>query len=409
MYLPEKIVTSVSTDSKQREVGYWGKQVFELSNHLGNILATITDKKLQVSLNTSSTAYFEADVQTVQDYYAFGMQMPGRKLSGGYRFGFNGKENDNEVKGEGNQQDYGMRIYDGRIGKFLSVDPSTSDYPELTPYQFASNRPIDGIDFDGLEYMKAGTSVYGLHLFKSNELYVKEDLWVKNIQIHAKVENHEKAFKITNEEKLLDPDAPKELAPYVNLKGKTPSQKRKELFRANKELKQNIRESSGDVVGGSIDFIKFGINLYWNNKDVNEMNAASESISALSKSDQLVKNAALNPTFPLKLNNDQIKTDLVNFIVDGTMPDASSVYRNIISTWGRLIYKNENAINNYKFNFNPIKTDLKEKSWFMSWGKAKTIYFSETKGNPSKDVINANELLKYPVQKPQAIIRKGKN
>jgi hypothetical protein len=286
------------------------------------------------------------------------------------------------------------------------VDPITSDYPELTPYQFASNRPIDGIDFDGLEYMKAGTSIYGLHLFKHNAVYVKEDLWVKNIQIHAKVENHEKAFKITNEEKLLDPDAPKELAPYVNLKGKTPSQKRKELFRANKELKQNMRESSGDIVGGTIDFIKFGINLYWNNKDVNEINAAAESISALSKSDQLVKNAALNQTFPLKLNNDQVKTDLVNFIVDGTMPDASSVYRNIISTWGRLIYKNENAINNNKFDFNPIRTNLKEKSWFMSWGKTKTIYFSETKGNPSKDVINANELLKSPVQKPASNYKK---
>ena len=151
MYLPEKSVTSVSTDSKQREVGYLGKQVFELSNHLGNVLATITDKKLQVSLNTTSTAYFEADVQIVQDYYAFGMQMPGRKLSGGYRYGFNGKENDNEVKGEGNQQDYGMRIYDGRIGKFLSTDPLAKKYPELSAYQFASNSPIENSDLDGAE------------------------------------------------------------------------------------------------------------------------------------------------------------------------------------------------------------------------------------------------------------------
>ena len=68
-----------------------------------------------------------------------------------YRYGFNGKENDDEVKGEGNQQDYGMRIYDPRIGKFLSVDPITSNYPELTPYQFASNTPIQAIDLDGLE------------------------------------------------------------------------------------------------------------------------------------------------------------------------------------------------------------------------------------------------------------------
>src|SRR5205085_11940688 len=85
------------------------------------------------------------------------MQMPGRKYDegSGYRYGFNGKENDNDVKGEGNEQDYGMRIYDPRLGKFLSVDPISKSYPELTPYQFASNRPIDGIDLDGLEYKSA--------------------------------------------------------------------------------------------------------------------------------------------------------------------------------------------------------------------------------------------------------------
>ncbi|MDO9184688.1 MAG: RHS repeat-associated core domain-containing protein [Bacteroidia bacterium] len=79
--------------------------------------------------------------------------MPGRSFVGanGYRYGFNGKENDNEVKGNGNQQDYRMRIYDPRLGKFLSVDPLTSKYPMLTPYQFASNTPIVAIDLDGME------------------------------------------------------------------------------------------------------------------------------------------------------------------------------------------------------------------------------------------------------------------
>ena len=85
------------------------------------------------------------------------MLQPGRSYSAGsqYRYGFNGKENDNEVKGEGSQQDYGMRVYDPRLGKFLSVDPIAKNYPELTPYQFASNRPIDGIDQDGLEFSKS--------------------------------------------------------------------------------------------------------------------------------------------------------------------------------------------------------------------------------------------------------------
>ena len=81
--------------------------------------------------------------------------MPGRRYSilSSYRYGFNGKENDNEVKGEGNQQDYGMRVYDPRLGKFLACDPLTKKYPELSPYQFASNTPIIAIDLDGAETM----------------------------------------------------------------------------------------------------------------------------------------------------------------------------------------------------------------------------------------------------------------
>jgi RHS repeat-associated protein len=79
--------------------------------------------------------------------------MPGRSWAAGtsYRYGFNGKENDNEVEGEGNHQDYGMRIYDPRVGRFLSVDPLTKSYPWYTPYQFAGNKPIWGTDLDGLE------------------------------------------------------------------------------------------------------------------------------------------------------------------------------------------------------------------------------------------------------------------
>lgn len=76
----------------------------------------------------------------------------------GYRFGFNGTENNNDVKGWGNQQDCWMRIYDPRVGRFLSVDPITKSYPMLTPYLFASNSPIDGIDVDGLVFLNSKVS-----------------------------------------------------------------------------------------------------------------------------------------------------------------------------------------------------------------------------------------------------------
>ncbi len=74
--------------------------------------------------------------------------MPERKYGAG-RYGFNGKERDKDISSDA--YDYGMRISDQRLGRFLSVDPLQEDYPELTPYQFASNSPIVNIDLDGLE------------------------------------------------------------------------------------------------------------------------------------------------------------------------------------------------------------------------------------------------------------------
>ena len=81
--------------------------------------------------------------------------MPTRSLTltdASYRFGFNGKEKDNDGEwGNSTHYDYGFRIYDPSVARFLSVDPLTSSYPWYTPYQFAGNMPIWAIDIDGLE------------------------------------------------------------------------------------------------------------------------------------------------------------------------------------------------------------------------------------------------------------------
>ena len=138
-------VVSTTTFSRIR-----GIKRYEMSNHLGNVMVVVSDRKVY------DGNVFKADLVSTTDYYAFGMVMSDRSWNTeGYRWGFNGKENDNEVKGIGNQQDYGARIYDARLGRFLSVDPIADKYPNLTPYQFASNRCIDGIDWDGLEYRKS--------------------------------------------------------------------------------------------------------------------------------------------------------------------------------------------------------------------------------------------------------------
>ncbi len=78
------------------------------------------------------------------------MVMPERSFSHEkYRWGFNGKETDNEVKGAENSLDFGARIYDSRLGKFLSVDPKFRKYPGVSTYGFGLNSPIRLVDDNG--------------------------------------------------------------------------------------------------------------------------------------------------------------------------------------------------------------------------------------------------------------------
>jgi RHS repeat-associated protein len=80
------------------------------------------------------------------------MVMPGRTYSANseYRYGFNGKENDKEIYGESNAYDFGARIHDPRLGRFLSTDPLESKYTDQSTYVYAANSPIQFIDVDGM-------------------------------------------------------------------------------------------------------------------------------------------------------------------------------------------------------------------------------------------------------------------
>ena len=75
-------------------------------------------------------------------------------MDGGvYRWGFQGQEKDDEIKGAGNSINYKYRAHDSRIGRFLSLDPLAPEYPFNSPYAFSENRVIDGIDLEGKEYV----------------------------------------------------------------------------------------------------------------------------------------------------------------------------------------------------------------------------------------------------------------
>jgi len=84
------------------------------------------------------------------DYYPYGMLIPERSWSSSdYRYGYNGKENDNELKGTGNSIDYGARIFDPRIGRFFKKDPLQHMSQGTGNYQYAANSPIMAADYEG--------------------------------------------------------------------------------------------------------------------------------------------------------------------------------------------------------------------------------------------------------------------
>lgn len=66
--------------------------------------------------------------------------------SSSYRYGFQGQEKDDEIKGEGNSMNYTYRMHDTRLGRFFAIDPLVRKYPNLTPYQFSHNQPISSAD-----------------------------------------------------------------------------------------------------------------------------------------------------------------------------------------------------------------------------------------------------------------------
>ncbi|GGD34360.1 hypothetical protein GCM10011343_25320 [Flavobacterium orientale] len=78
--------------------------------------------------------------------------MPNRHGSAeSYRYGFQGQEKDDEVKGEGNSLNYTFRMHDPRVGRFFAVDPLASEYPWYSPYSFSGNRVLDMVELEGLE------------------------------------------------------------------------------------------------------------------------------------------------------------------------------------------------------------------------------------------------------------------
>jgi len=122
--------------------------------------------------------------------HPFGMLMPGRTYtSEAYSWGFNGKEKDDAISGSGNNLDFGARIYDSRLGRWMSVD--LIDNTSLSGYVFGSSNPVVFIDSDG-------NDEYIFHL-DGTTTYVPKSNWYNLFHKHiVKIEQPNGGFIIAN-------------------------------------------------------------------------------------------------------------------------------------------------------------------------------------------------------------------
>lgn len=163
-------IPNLAEDLVTREMDY---KTYEINDHLGNVRAVIGDVKESTLVGVVPND-FEPSIKVTSNYYPFGMEMPNRHFSSDdYRYGFNGMEKDDEVKGSGNSYDFGARILDPRVGRWLSLDPLASEYPNLSPYNYVGNNPIKFIDPDGERIVDANGKTVRMKFNKDGTITYK--------------------------------------------------------------------------------------------------------------------------------------------------------------------------------------------------------------------------------------------
>lgn len=138
-------INSFNAQTNQRTLG---NKSYEVSNHLGNVMVAVSDRKTPAQETTTNmVAFNETDIKSYNDYYPYGMVLEKRNGSSNYRFGFQGQEKDDEIKGKAEIISFQESVYDTRLIRWLKIDNHQKHFQ--SNYVFAKGNPIVYVDPDG--------------------------------------------------------------------------------------------------------------------------------------------------------------------------------------------------------------------------------------------------------------------
>ena len=293
------------------------------------------DKNNNGCITTEDQATSQADLEIIQRllYYPFGMALEGlgawnaqpRLKAGGQawqQYRYNGKERDTLT----GWYEYGFRWYIDGIGRFTGVDPIADRFAHVSVYNYAENRPVDGIDLHGLQYFNSTSSVgvaalstsggYNKFLHINRHYYPVTRYILQDIRLQSRG---------WSDGKLLDTDVA--AVSYSRDNGWNTTRGKGQITKFDHKLPiTNIAVLIADYLNNTVD-----INV---RKD---MGTTKQHMSLLLNTMKIVENARDMQLIPDYLSN----IDLINFVLDSEVPDYLDQERkNEVKSLGKWLYDN---------------------------------------------------------------------
>ncbi|MBS1914508.1 MAG: hypothetical protein JST22_21160, partial [Bacteroidetes bacterium] len=216
--------------------------------------------------------------------------------------------------------DYGARIYNPRLGRFLSEDPLAGSYPGWSPYAYAMDRCIQGVDLDGLEF------------YPTNTAFTKVVTGDKVIDVYNVIQNGGFTLGANN------------LVVTADERHFTKEMKEK-LEEAGAEQPDNpeapgAKEVEGTWLGntgGAISLFQEGKKFIEMPKNVEELcNPLAEAWYKAGISIQTVNSASTLGVLGAKGTTMMQKRDLANYVLDGRKPTFDDGARYTVGQWGEM-------------------------------------------------------------------------